>query len=97
MYTGTRDPESTETAVARRRAARRTAGGAVAYVGLLAGALVAVSNPIATAIGIGSVAVVAWSVRWILDESRTEDDRSGTKRRVETLGNRVSAFVGVHG
>lgn len=81
---------------ARRRTDRRTTGGSVVYLGVLAGTLLAVSNPIAAAIGIGSVGVVAWSVRWILDESRTEDDPPGTKRRVETPGDRASTFVGVH-
>lgn len=91
MHEGTKDPERTRAmrGFDSEHPGRRSVAGTAAYVGILAGGLLATSHPIVTAISVAIAGGAAWSVRRLTHESSKADGSFRGRNELKTPGERT--------
>lgn len=95
MHGGTEDPEWTRAmhGFDQKHPGRRFVAGTAAYVGMLAGGLLATSHSIVTTISVAIVGGTVWSVRRPIHESRKTDGSFSGRNEPGTSGERTATVT----
>lgn len=95
MHGGTEDPERTRAmhGFDPKHPGRRFVAGTAAYVGMLAGGLLATSHSIVTTISVAIAGGTVWSVRRPIHESRKTDGSFSGRNEPGTSGERTATVT----